>query len=800
MLAAIDEGSGFIRGLWVTFVLLGAYLVITTASVTHAQLFLETPIKLPLLDVNLPLVAFFWAAPFIFIIFHFYLLLQLVVLAEKIRRLNDVISAAKLEEALRHNLRLLLPNDLLVQFLAGPRKRRQGAMGFMFRLVAWITIVAGPLLLLLLIQYKFLPYQNELVSWTNRIFVAIDLSLLWVLWRAIITDTDEQRQRRPMSRWSARAAGIVGTMLATLTSLIVLTFPGEHLDQFAPQQWFHSTFSWQLPSDPLNEPKEKTSKEAWIKRAIAELMPEVPTSKRDQRDWLRRAPEARRLIPGTLRLQQATLVDLDILKKIEDRTSAIASLWEGERTGRFNERRFIAANFSKADLRRTDLQNASFENANLVGTNLSGALIRNSNLNGAVLDNANLNGASLDGSNLTGSSFGASELRRASFYNANLTHAWMFEAVLNGAVLDRASMEGATLDRASLVGSRLFQARLAGATLDGALLQGAKLEGAALQGASLRGAWLEGANLASAELEAADLTGSHLNGALLDDARLQGAVLEGAELANASFVGAYVFRTDGAPNLKNARVSNQNTAAVFPVVWRRTSPIDKAVVALWTSIATSQVDALPRKAAITERMSRLEPKNDQALTDRKVDTYWVTSPQQDAAKYSKSLQEYLTTLACRREFAPHLARNILQSAATEPEGRNWAAGPYFQLFAQALLASRSDISACQGAAGFIEDDWVRLNQLLETLPRPTPKVVSDCACSAIGAPFVARALMGNGMLVSAGDQLPTIAANMRAARLHLDTCPGVRHFTDADWKELEVLVPERAAASDSTPR
>jgi hypothetical protein len=149
--AAIEEGSGFVRGLWVTFVLLGAYLVIATASVTHTQLFLETPIKLPLFDVNLPLVAFFWAAPFIFIIFHFYLLLQLVVLAEKIRRLNDVIAAARLTESLRHNLRLLLPNDLLVQFLAGPRKRRQGAMGFMFRAVAWITVVAGPVLLLLLI-------------------------------------------------------------------------------------------------------------------------------------------------------------------------------------------------------------------------------------------------------------------------------------------------------------------------------------------------------------------------------------------------------------------------------------------------------------------------------------------------------------------------------------------------------------------------------------------------------------------------------------------------------------------------
>ena len=56
---AVDDAGGFVRGLWVTFVTLGAYLVVAAGSVTHRHLFLETPIKLPLLDVQLPLVAFF---------------------------------------------------------------------------------------------------------------------------------------------------------------------------------------------------------------------------------------------------------------------------------------------------------------------------------------------------------------------------------------------------------------------------------------------------------------------------------------------------------------------------------------------------------------------------------------------------------------------------------------------------------------------------------------------------------------------------------------------------------------------
>lgn len=791
--AAVDEGSGFVRTLWVTFVLLGAYLVIATASVTHAQLFLETPIKLPLLDVYLPLVAFFWVAPFIFIIFHFYLLLQLVVLAEKIRRLNGVIAAARLSEELRHNLRLLLPNDLLVQFLAGPRKRREGAMGFMFRSVAWITVVAGPVLLLLLVQYKFLPYQNEFVSWTNRVLIGLDLCLLWTLWRTVIVDTDEHGPNRSKHAWFAALAGIAGTVAVSAASLIAFTFPGEYLDGAAPQQWFHSTFKWQFPSSPHGN-NEAAANHAWLEQTLSALLPRLSASDMDMQDWLRRVPEARRLIPGTLRLQRAQLVDLDSLKKIEDRTLVTANPWEGERSGRFNERHFIAANLSNADLRRVDLQNSLLDKANFVGANLAGALIRNASLNGALFDNSRMSGASLDGSSLLHASLGSAELRRASLYNSDLRQAWMFETNLNGAVLDQASLQGATLDRASLLGARLFQARLSGATLDGALLQGAKLESAALQGASLRGARLEGANLASAELQGADLAGAHLKGALLDDARLQGATIDGTDFVDASLVGIYVFRTLGTPNLKHARLTNENATAVFPVVWRRTASIDEAVVSLWTTLATSEVDDSVRRSAVAERMSRLLPDRVDPAVDDAGASFWKKSRihTSDLEKYTQTLEEDLTSIACRREFAPHVARNLLQSAATEPFGRNWAAGPYFQLFAHVLRSSRTDKAACEGTAGFVEDDWERLDRLVESAPPPTAEIVATCVCSVVGAPFVARALTKNGMLASTGDRLPIIAANMRAGRVHSDACPGVRHFTDDDWKELANLSPEPA--------
>jgi hypothetical protein len=51
--------------------------------VTHRDLFLESPINLPLLNVDLPLVGFFMMAPAVLVILHFYVFLQLVGLANK---------------------------------------------------------------------------------------------------------------------------------------------------------------------------------------------------------------------------------------------------------------------------------------------------------------------------------------------------------------------------------------------------------------------------------------------------------------------------------------------------------------------------------------------------------------------------------------------------------------------------------------------------------------------------------------------------------------------------------------------
>ena len=88
---ALNEASGKASVLWTTFITFQLYLAIAFGSVTHRDLFLETPIKLPLLNVDLALVGFFVVAPLLLLIFHFYLFLQLLGLASKAKDYNTLL-------------------------------------------------------------------------------------------------------------------------------------------------------------------------------------------------------------------------------------------------------------------------------------------------------------------------------------------------------------------------------------------------------------------------------------------------------------------------------------------------------------------------------------------------------------------------------------------------------------------------------------------------------------------------------------------------------------------------------------
>jgi hypothetical protein len=78
---ALNHSAERMQTLWFSFLTFMLYLAIATGTTTHRMLFLESPLNLPVLNIALPLLGFYILTPIIFVVFHFYILLNLVLLA-----------------------------------------------------------------------------------------------------------------------------------------------------------------------------------------------------------------------------------------------------------------------------------------------------------------------------------------------------------------------------------------------------------------------------------------------------------------------------------------------------------------------------------------------------------------------------------------------------------------------------------------------------------------------------------------------------------------------------------------------
>ena len=56
--AAVVDAAGVSAGLWFSYLFVLLYLLIAVGSVTHRDLFLENPVRLPFLNVDLPVLGF----------------------------------------------------------------------------------------------------------------------------------------------------------------------------------------------------------------------------------------------------------------------------------------------------------------------------------------------------------------------------------------------------------------------------------------------------------------------------------------------------------------------------------------------------------------------------------------------------------------------------------------------------------------------------------------------------------------------------------------------------------------------
>jgi hypothetical protein len=225
---SVEDAASVSGGLWLSYLFVLSYIAIAAGAVTHVDLLLENPVKLPFLNVELPLLAFFALAPFIVLIIHAYALMHFIMLGKKASRFHaelkrqfpDALDGAVPEsdnKAIRDKLRRLLPSNIFVQILAGPPELRGGIFGLLLKLIAVLTLIVCPILVLLLLQIQFLPFHDVSITWAQRAALFFDLVVLWLLRPPILADLSVDRAGRALI--IARGLRWLGFGLAGLASI-----------------------------------------------------------------------------------------------------------------------------------------------------------------------------------------------------------------------------------------------------------------------------------------------------------------------------------------------------------------------------------------------------------------------------------------------------------------------------------------------------------------------------------------------------------------------------------------------------
>ena len=415
---AVDDAAKASGPLWASYILALFYFLVAAGGVTHKDMFLERPVKLPFLGVDLPIVGFFIVTPPVFVLLHAYVLLTFAVMARKVEAFDGALVQQIGNAERRQAMRRQLSSSLFVQSLAGPRELRQGIVGLLLRAVAVVSLMAGPVVLLLFLQLQFLPYHSHGATWSARLSLCADLVFLWLLWQRLqlpplpIAGRGRWRYVGKLPGYLARALCRAGTVAALWLAFCIGTFPGEALDDLGRGGWMRETLIdgrafWPTEYGPRINMMKGLELPANDPMAGVDMVRHRPTT------WF-----TNRLI----------VMNFDIA---ED--------------DRFNSQEKYDLHAVTFDLRAHDLRRAVLSNSDLRKADLTGAMLTQ-----AVLDGANLNHSKLDGAQMQG----------ASLMDARMQGASLIRSEMQGALLDGAQMQGASFDGAQMQGASLNGAKI----------------------------------------------------------------------------------------------------------------------------------------------------------------------------------------------------------------------------------------------------------------------------------------------------------------------------------------------------
>ena len=566
------------------FIAACAYVLVIVFGTTDLDLLIGKGIRLPFVDVEMPIVGFFAFAPFVLVLVHFNLLLQLQLLSRKLFAFDAAAPGVEGIGGLHDRLHIFP----FTYYLVG---QPSPLVKFFLAVMTSITVVLLPLFVLFSMQLQFLAYQDESVTWLQRMAIWLDIALINIFWPTILHPDDDWK-----GYWRALIA--VHVPRRRVWRSFLLLFAGITICLFAVNEKLAFAGQIMIPlslwSVLLRLSRNHEYGFPLLGGAILSVVILLFTGGRAFASiylfifalpvlWHKQAPRGSFALLLTLfgsLLPLALMVDGEHLEQglisiqASQMNSTVLSTWhllDDKRQLDLNEQllfvkppkpetlALIRSGKWKEGLTQLEpinLQHRNLRHADMSNAVLIGADFRDADLRGASLNDAYLQGANLEAVKLQGAYLVEVKLQGANLRDVNLQDAILEEVNFQGLNLMGSKLQSLNLGKANLQGADLSGANLQGTDLSGANLQGANLGEAKLQGTYLGKANLQGANLKKANLQGADLSGANLQGVDLSGANLQGVDLSGANLQGVDLSGANLYTadfTDAATTLIDAR-------------------------------------------------------------------------------------------------------------------------------------------------------------------------------------------------------------------------------------------------------
>ena len=164
---------------------------------------------------------FYVIAPLLYLVFQFYLLMMLVLLARTSAEFESELKKTLQSDVKQEHYRARVENALFLQLLVGMRNERAGFNGWMLAVIGLFTVVLAPVLILVLMQMMFLPYHSLGITWLHRGMVAVDVTLIIFGWTLFFKYSGAMSPLLPFSsrpRLRLIARGLTGLILVALAA------------------------------------------------------------------------------------------------------------------------------------------------------------------------------------------------------------------------------------------------------------------------------------------------------------------------------------------------------------------------------------------------------------------------------------------------------------------------------------------------------------------------------------------------------------------------------------------------------